>query len=53
MESGFTSWALEVIQKDCMHVWAVQLVYDEEADRGRPQVFDHLECDVLSYDSKM
>ena len=32
LESGFTSWALEVIQKDYMHVCMGSPVYDEEAE---------------------
>ena len=45
LESGFISWTLGVIQKDYMHVWAVQCMM-------KRQRLDHLECDVLSYDSK-
>ena len=36
-----------------LHACMGSPVYDEEVDRGRPQVSDHLERDVLSYDSKM
>ena len=32
LESRFTSWELEVIQKDYMHAWVSSLVYDEEAE---------------------
>ena len=32
LESGFTSWALEEIQKDYMHAWAAHAVYNEEAE---------------------
>ena len=32
LESDFTSWALEVIQKDYMQAWEVHAVYDEEAE---------------------
>ena len=32
-----------------LHACMGSPVYDEEADRGRPQVSDHLERDVLSY----
>ena len=35
-----------------LHACMGSPVYDEVADRGRPQVSDHLERDVLSYDSK-